>query len=257
MASPRFRVLNGNGGTIIADHKARGINYLGRATLISTTPASGSVGSLQGKGNGFSYYEFTWPSMVCAAVQLRSGCTVWMQVGGTPRSGNTWRWWVHCGNDSLDVNDFAAQEAPELYVFGRMDSASGTGLRIRDDQGNLTHAYTDGPNPPLWCRTRLSETGGSVDTATARNIGLMSKPAALGWPRHRRIARTWTSAAAVRQEEWQYGWRWNATAPGQVLLLPAKAYQNRDPEAGPPPGNDSDIVTASSSETFLINAANL
>lgn len=257
MATPRFRVLNGASGTIIADSKAPGINYLGKANLISTTQASGSATSLVGKRNGFSTYEFDWPTMVAAAVELRSGCTVWVQSGSGGRSGNTWRFFVHCGSDTLDADGFAQQVAPEVYCFGRLTSASGIGLRMRDDQGNLTHAYTDSGQSPMWFRNRLSEPGsGAVDTSTPRAISVMGKPAATGWPRHQRIRRNWSGTTTMFQEEWVYGWRWDAAAPGQVLLQPARSFRNRDNEAGPPRGSDSDVVTTRSSETLLLNAIN-
>jgi hypothetical protein len=257
MAAPRFRVFN-PAGALVVDRNAPGVYFLGRATHISTVQPSGDVNTLNGRNAGESLFEFTSALPVIPAIELKDGCVVRMSSKyGMSRSGNTLQIRLYCGTSTLDANGFATQVTPEVYMFGRVGSVGGLGLRLRDDAGNVTHAYTDSGPPPLWCRSRVSESGASLDLGSARSIASFGKPAALSWPRHSRVKHNWTSTTTRRSEEWDYGWRWSSSAPSSLYLAEAKSSQYRDNEAGPPKGSDSDVVTLRPSDTLILNATNL
>lgn len=257
MANTIFRVKN-PAGTLVLDRNSPGVYYRGRAAFISTTAPSGSVGSLSGRRRGYSLFQFESATPVFAAVELKSGCVVRPVIEGQHRVGTTWSFWIFCGTSTLDVNGFADQAVPEVYVFGYLESPpGGIGLRLRNDSGVVTHAYTDLAPRPAWFKGRVSDAGAGLDLSTARAIPVMAKPAAVGWPRYQRTQKDWISTTTMRQQEWEYGWAWNSATPGQILMSEVKTYQDRDPEAGPPRGADSDVITSRTSDTLILDAAPL
>lgn len=247
MASPIFRV-NNPGGALVVNRDGLGLNFLGRATYVSTTQATGSAGTLAGRENGYSTFTFTSSALIVPVVELKSGCVVRMLT--CLRSGSTWTIKVYCGNSTLDSFGFATQEACEVYIFGRFTSAGGIGMKLRDNSGVLTHVFTDSDGPPLWVRSRVTEAGGSIDTSTVRGIPSLAKPAAVGWPAHDEYQSQKISASSYRNHEWLYGWKWNAAAPSGLLLAQAKRAQFSD--SGP-----FGTTKIRASETLIINASAL
>lgn len=255
MTSPRFRILNPS-GFLIADRSAPCLHYKGKATLVQTVQPSGSVGSLTGRRAGYSQFQFTSSTPVFPVFQLPSGCVVAYDTGGPPRSGDTWNIYVYCGNSTVDSYGFATQVAPEVYMFGPLAGAvSGVGLRLRDDSGNLTHAYTDTGPLPAWFKSRVSESGASLDLSTMRSIASFSKPAAVGFPLHTKTYENWTSSTDMRTTEWKYGWKWDASSPSQLALVEYTYWQNRDSAAGPPAGTDSTTYGLKPSDTLIMDAS--
>lgn len=248
MTAPRFRVL-GNGGALVADRNAFGLNFLGRATLVSTTQASGVPEVPDGRRAGYSTFSFAHAGPILPAAELRTGKTV--AVLGCTQSGSTWTITVHCGGAASDWDDstaqFHTQYGLEVYVFGILTSASGVGLRLRNDSGVLTHVFTDTDGRPLYPRGLVTEDGSAIDTTTVRTIPSLAKPAAIGFPGH--VQRSATAVGlAYRNRERRLGWRWDGSTG---LALSAQTRWLHD--------EDGAITTTwvRPSNTFIIDAQGL
>lgn len=153
---------------------------------------------------------------------------------------------VYC-SASDDADGFGVQTAPIVYIFGRLGSASGVGLKMFDDAGVLTHAYTDTDGVPLYLRGRVSESGSAIDTYSVRVVPSLGVQAAAGFPAHLEST-TQTFGAYYINTELRLGWRWNGSTG--LSLVRYRRFKRRD---------DGPVVYSDpfASETLVLEAASL
>lgn len=249
MTSPALRIVNA-AGTLILDRNARSLNFLGKVAAGSgtTTAATGNISTTTGRLAGYTDYSFTSAvgTPVLAFVAVPAGRIV--RCASQIVTGSTMDVRVYCGDDPNDVNGFQQQYQTDVYVFGLLSSATGVGLKLRDDAGNLTHVFTDTDGVPLYPRGRVTESGASIDVISTRTIPSLTKPAVCGFPNPTRITDQSLGGGQYRHTNWSYGWKW-AGSTGLVLAEYRELVWTDD---GPAP-----ITSPAASESILIEAAAL
>ena len=160
---------NGGGLTFSSDGKV--YSYLGRATLSSVTQAPNDI-NINEAYNGFSSYSFTHAGDILVALPLKTyGATALI---GTQRVGNTWVIEVFSSTGAVNSMGFDIQEATTPFIFGEPLTATGFGLAIYNEAGQLTGDLT---RRPLTFDRYVEFNANSGQSAIAAGIAL---PAILG-----------------------------------------------------------------------------
>lgn len=211
-----FRVLSPNGGGVVCDRNAYSLNYLGKATLTGVNQASGNQNSGGGRQLGFVTYQFATPiNPVMAFVSLPFDRTVYIEASSYANGVHTFG--LYCQGSPVADGTFSTNYGDaEVFVFGRLTSAVGVGLKIRNDAGQLTHVFTDIDGPPL--RITGSVFDNSADINTPKAIPTMVKPAIMGWSTSERFQITAASSGMKNNYVRRFGWVRRSGEPNTVYL---------------------------------------
>lgn len=186
MSSPILRVLNPSGGLVLSARASFGLNYIGQATPVSLSQASGTATSSGGRQAGGSIYHVVSVNRPVPFFRLIPGHIIRVNAVNNI-GGNTWAINVFCGNTaSTDSDGFEAQTYTTIYCFAVPASDSGVGLKIRDDAGNLRWAVTDTSGRLLQLKGSFSLTGVTGELNADSTIPSLAVPALLGSPSSRR-----------------------------------------------------------------------
>lgn len=211
-----FRVLSPNGTGLVCDRNAYSLNYLGKATLQSVNQADGNQLTGAGRKLGFCVYTFATPiNPVMAFVSMPFDRTVYLEAAGF--SGGVHTFGLYCQGAPVADGTFSTNYGDaEVFVFGRLTTASGVGLKMRNDAGQLTHVFTDTDGPPL--RLTGSVFDGTTDIVTPKAIPAMSKPAIMGWSSSTRIQIVSAGSGFFHNYVRRFGWTRRAGQPNTVYL---------------------------------------
>ncbi len=247
MTAPLFRVIS-PAGNLVADRYGFGLNYLGKATLVATAQPTNDG---QRGDAGYSTYSFTAPSaLIVPFFSIPAGRTVFLK--SMLYSAGAWIIQVYCGatpNDSLGMQTQYGDV--EVFVFGRLTTASGVGLKMRDDAGVLTHVFTDTDGRPLYPVGRLTVADADL---SMRSIPVLTKPAVCGFPGAEKFTSESVGGGFYRNRIWEYGWVAGTNAIGMNGVVDI-VERDDTPLTAIPPGLQ--VFVANSTETFIIEANGL
>lgn len=138
-----LRVYNEGQDELTLSDSGRVFSYAGKAALSTITQPTVATGR-QSRFNGFSRYTFNWDGDIVSGVELVNGanCGIISQT----RSGSTHTIDAYFDNGVRDAQGFGTQYEIGIHVWAESRTASGYGIAIYDDLGNILSVVK---SPPL------------------------------------------------------------------------------------------------------------
>ncbi|WP_067070439.1 hypothetical protein [Roseateles chitosanitabidus] len=150
VSGPALRFRSSAGGNIALSPKGRGLNFIGKASLVDMTPGGGGpslvIPDTQGSAPPYYVFRISWPTKPVPVFRIQAGQYISPNSEFYSVGAGLWEMQV-CSLVSLPGNSGSSWPAitqPEIYCFGLPTSAGA--VTVRDhDTGEIAFNLTAAP----------------------------------------------------------------------------------------------------------------
>jgi hypothetical protein len=196
-------------GELTLSSDAYTLNYLGKATFVSSSDFAGSSTASTAGG---SVWSFNWAGPIVCAIGLKSSGQAGVRITSVARSSTSSSAWTINVKDysttstgpSGDTSAYSTQRTDsDIYVFGFPLAANlpNYGFAMFNAAGVLT---CDLSKPILGIKTRIA----LATDAMSQSVGSFTKPAVIGYPAGLAVTSSGPISTLYRNTTYRSVWKW-------------------------------------------------